>query len=155
MAEAKNSAEAANKELQEGLANYQRSLEQSRALVEADRGNSRWQSDLAVSYGKIGGIYFDQAQYPQAYANYAQGSALAAQLVQRDQTFLKWQTLRAFFLGSLGRVALRTGDFTAAREKLTSAADTLAALAKEKKLGPDEANWLADFEADRASLPPP
>jgi tetratricopeptide (TPR) repeat protein len=144
----------AAKERAEALRFYERSLEMMRQLVANSPANGNWQYDLAVSFNKLGGLYFDRNEFSPAAAQYQEGLATAEKLIARDPSLPKWQALRAFFIGNLGRTALRTGDFAAARAKLTEAKSILSKLVEQKKLGAEQAGWLSDFEADFASLPP-
>jgi tetratricopeptide (TPR) repeat protein len=147
--------QAATSQFDLALSGYLSALALSRELLTRDPENARWINDLAVSNGKAAAIYFDQNNYAEAATYYQEGLKLADTLVARDAAFAKWKALRAFFLGGIGRTALRTGDFAAARRSLTEARESLLALQRDRKLTDEQSGWLRDFAEDLAALPPP
>jgi tetratricopeptide (TPR) repeat protein len=100
--------------LQEALEVYQQSLKIRRTLAEQDETNSGWQSDLSVSYERIGDVLVAQGKLQEAIEAYQQGLAIGKALAEQDKTNSGWQ--RDLSIGYE-----KVGDVLVAQDKLQEA----------------------------------
>ncbi len=84
------------------LAAYRNSLPIAEALAARDPANTQWQSDLSVSYRKIGNVLVAQDDGPGALAAYRNGLAIADALATRGAANTQWQTGLAMSCAGLG-----------------------------------------------------
>jgi tetratricopeptide (TPR) repeat protein len=86
----------------------------AKGLAEQDKSNSGWQSDLSLSYGKVGDVLVDQDKIQEALEAYRQCLTISKRLTEQDKTNSVWQ-------GNLSLSYNRVGDVLVAQGKLQEA----------------------------------
>jgi tetratricopeptide (TPR) repeat protein len=83
--------------LDEALAAFRDSLAIRERLAVADRSNTAWQRDLAVSYAKLAAVYAKQGNIDEASSALRKGREIIAVLVAIAPGNARWKQDLAFF----------------------------------------------------------
>lgn len=91
------------------LQNYRDSLLILKTLVKSDPGNSDWQRDLSISYGRVGGMHQAQRSNDKAILAYQDSIEIANILAISDPQF-SWQRDISITYNKIGRAHEINGD---------------------------------------------
>jgi Flp pilus assembly protein TadD len=123
---------------------YQKSLDISLKLAQADPTNAQAQRDLSVSYNKLGDVNLQLGNVPAAREAYQKGLDIFLKLVQADPTNAEAQSDLAYSLLKRGLVEKSADDCPAAAKRLEQSVGILTKLDQEGKIANQPLNqgWL-------------
>jgi hypothetical protein len=97
-------ATVAQGKLDEALKAYRDSLAIAERLAAADRSNSEWQRDLAISHSKLASVYERQRRIADALQELTQGRDIMAALVAIAPGNTQWKNDLAWFEQQIARL---------------------------------------------------
>jgi tetratricopeptide (TPR) repeat protein len=130
--------------LQEALEAYQQSLAIFKRLAEQDKTNSGWQSDLSLSYEKVGDVLVAQGDLAGALKNYRECFQIIEKLASQDPSNAIWQNGTAWNRYCVAKVLIpiKNGDRNEARRLVIEGIDIMKRLEHKGALYPNAQDTL-------------
>ncbi len=127
----------------EALQFYRDGLNTIEALVKTDPSNDMWQSDLSVSYAKIGGVLLDQGKLDDALQSFRVALAIVQHLTQSNPNDMDAQRRLSILNNSIGTVLKAQGKLDEALASYRSGLDVMERLTKAD---PENQGWKSDLQ---------
>ena len=128
------------------LADARRDYAEARRLAQrlttADPGNTLWQSDLAVSYERLGNVEVAQGKLEKAAHAFGDSQGIAKKLAAHDPSNTQWQRDLAVSCNKLGDVAAAQGKL---EEAARAFGDGLEIVKKLSAVDPSNFLWQRDL----------
>jgi tetratricopeptide (TPR) repeat protein len=126
------------------LVQFRKDLEISERLAAQDPDNTGWQSDLSVSYNRIGGILESQGDLAAALVQFRKDLEIRERLAARYPDNAGWQSDLGATYNRIGGILESRGDLAAALVQFRKDLEISERLAAQY---PDNAGWQSDLGA--------